>query len=272
MNKCNLQIPLFFSILFLTITAPALLKADDQVTITIQMSGDAYVTITNSNGSIVFYYNGENIMPSLLSDVDWLKTATNTNQFALELMRRDFNRLVNALNETFRDLYGKVYFLAHVTGVYNGNDNSTVTLMLKSGNMTLADFIDHLFNTVEKLQDNFDSQAIQIRNIKLEIASDRRKIQQKLNEAFNRISENREYFEAQLSEMNEKIDKINARLDAFEEQTNSTFAKVFDTLELLKMYGEVNANSTRIALIAIGILNVLMVIMIAWIAGKAKKP
>jgi len=257
MNLKTLQIPLFFSLLILLVPLIST-RADDQVSVTIQMSGDAYVTITNSNGTIIFNYNGKNIMPSLQKDVSWLKARANSNKLAISLVRRDLHRLIRALNNTFGDLYGKVYFLAHVTGIYNGNDNSTVTLMLKSGNMTLVDFVDQLLDTTEE-------QGIQIKNIKLEIDSNQQETRQKLNDAFNQILTNRAYFEAQLSMMDAKINTLADR-------TNSTFTKIFNDLELLKLYGEANVRSVQIAIICIGILNLFMLGLIVWIAGwKAKK-
>ena len=257
MNGKTLRLPLFFSLLILLVPLLSA-RADDQVTIKIQMEGDAYVEISNNNGTIVFNYNGKNIMPKIKNDVNWLKARANSNKLAIYLLRRDLHRLVKVLNDTFGDLYGKVYFLAHVTGIYNGNDNSSVTLRLKSGNMTLTDFIDQLLNTTEK-------QDIQIRNIKMEISSNRHETQQKLNDAFNQILTNRAYFESQLSQMDAKINTL-------ADMTNSTFARVFNDLELLKMYEEINVRSTQIAIICIGILNLFMLGLIVWIASwKAKQ-
>jgi len=233
-------------------------KADDQVTVTIKMNGDAYVTITNNNGTIIFTYNGKNIMPKLQDDVDWLKARVNSNKLAISLIRRDLRRLIEALNNTFGDLYGKVYFLAHVTGIYKGNDNSTVTIMLKSGNMTIADFINQLLNTTEK-------HDMQITNLSLEVTSNRQETREKLNEAFREIYMNRAYIDDQLEILDEKISVLS-------DETNSTFTLVFNDLELLKMYEASNARSTQIALICIGILNIIMVALIVWIAGwKAEK-
>ena len=257
MNKKTLQFSLFFSLLILAVPFFSV-RADDKVSITVQMSGDAYVTITNSNGTIIFNYNGENVMPELLDDVDWLKARANSNKLAIMLIRQDFNRLIMALNDTFSDLYGKVYFLAHVTGIYNGNDNSTVTLMIKSGNMTIADFIDQLLNITER-------QNIRITDLSLQVASDRQETQKKLNRVFQEISVNRRYFEDQLKTLDKKI-------DALHKETNSTFTQVFNNLELLKMYEATNTRSTQIALICIAILNIIMVALIVWIAGwKAEK-
>ena len=349
MSRSNLQIPLIFSILLLVSTSPTAIIADDQVSITIQMSGDAYVTITNSNGTIIFNYNGENIMPELLNDVDWLKIRVNSNQLALELMRKDFNRLVKALNGTFKDLYGKVYFLAHVTGIYNGNENSTVTLMLKSGNVTLADFIDQLFNATEKLASTISKHDIQIKKIELRIASDRQEVQRKIAEAYDWILENRKYFATCLSEMNEKLEilaeklnatssnlnvleatvervanitkehsvqieklkkemlsnqqktkhelanlseritankeqfesqltMINAKLNATEKRINSLsdnvsmkFTRILNDLEAMKTYEQVNIQSTLLVMACLGILNLILVALVIWIAGwKAK--
>jgi len=257
MSKSKLQIPLIFSLLFLLAT-PISVKADDRVSITIRMSGDAYVTITNSNGSITFVYNGRNV----LKEYKWTVSRVNSNKLAIMLLKRDLKRLIYALNETFADLYGKVYFLAHVTGAMS--NSSRVTMQLRSGNMTLVDFIDQLLNATEK-------QDVQIRNIRLEIASNQQETRRKLSEVFNQISMNKAYFEDQLSKMDAKIDRINARLDVFEEETNSTFTKLFDNLELLKLSEEANARSMRIAIVCMGILNLIMLVLLVWIASWKTK-
>jgi len=240
-------------------------KADDQVTVTIKMNGDAYVTITNNNGTIIFTYNGKNIMPKLQDDVDWLKARVNSNKLAISLIRRDLRRLIEALNYTFGDLYGKVYFLAHVTGIYKGNDNSTVTIMLKSGNMTIVDFINQLLNTTEK-------HDMQITNLSLEVASNRQETREKLNEAFREIYMNRAYIEDQLEILDNQLEILDEKINVLSDETNSTFTLVFNDLELLKMYEASNVRSTQIALICLGILNIIMVALIVWIAGwKAEK-
>jgi len=258
MRTKKLQLSLIFSISIMLLSTVNLSLADDYVNIKIQMTGDAYVTISNSNGSITFTYNGLNVLPHVKNEIRWLQTRANSNKLAIYLVRRDLKRLVVALNKTFNDLYGKVYYLAHITGIYNGNDNSTVTLMLKGGNMTLVDFIDQLLNTTEK-------QDMQITNLSLEVASNQQETREKLNKAFQEIYMNRAYIEDQLKILDEKI-------NALSNKTNSTFTQIFNDLELLKMYEASNARSTQIALTCIGVLNIIMVALIVWIAGwKAEK-
>jgi len=265
MPRRTLQIPLIFLILLSVIPIPT--RADDNVSITIKMSGDAYVTIENNNGTLRFIYNGRDILQdaankyedALQNVIHDYKSAVgriNSNKLAIMLIRRDLIRLINALNKTFVDLYGKTYFLARVTGIL-GN-SSRVTLSLKSGNMTLVDFIDQLLNTTEK-------QDMQITKLSLEVASNQQETREKLNKAFQEIYMNRAYIEDQLKILDEKI-------NALSNKTNSTFTQVFNDLELLKMYEASNAHSTQIALICIGILNIIMVALIVWIAGwKAEK-
>jgi len=260
MNKKTLQISLIFLIMLLTTTSIPT-KAEDKVTITIKMSGDAYVRITNTNGSVTFVYNGRNI----LKEYKWTVDRVNSNKLAIMLLKRDLKRLVYALNETFADLYGKVYFLAHVTGIYNGNDNSTVTLMLKSGNTTLVDFIDQLINMT-------NTQKIQIEELQLKVYSNHEETKQKLNQAFKEIYTNRAYYEEQLKKINTNLSELNDRLDKMKEQTNEKIKDLTNQIEILRQFANANAQSTRIAIVCLGIINLLTVILLIWIARwKAEK-
>ena len=258
MNKSKLQIPLIFSLLFLLIT-PISVKADDQVSITIQMSGDAYVRITNTNGSITFVYNGRNI----LKEYRWTVNRVNSNKLAIMLLRRDLKRLICALNETFADLYGKVYFLAHVTGI--ASNSSKVTMLLRSGNMTLANFIDQLLNVT-------NTQKIQIEELQLEVSSNHEETKQKLNQAFKEIYTNRAYYEEQLKKIDANFYELNDRLDKMEEQTNEKIKDLATQIEILRQFANANAQSTRIAIVCLGIINLLTVMLLIWIAKwKAEK-
>ena len=116
MNKNELQLPLIFFIIILLIPMTFSVRADDQVSIQIKMSGDAYVRI-NNNGTVTFIYNGLNVLGDVKGDIKWLQNRVNSNKLAIMLIRRDMGNLIYALNKTFGDVYGRMYYLAYVTGL-----------------------------------------------------------------------------------------------------------------------------------------------------------
>ena len=257
MSKSKLQIPLIFSLLFLLAT-PVSVKADDQVSITIQMSGDAYVKITNTNGTVTFIYNGRDF----LKKYEWTVDRVNSNKLAIMLLRRDMKRLVYALNETFADLYGKVYFLAHVTGVTS--NSSRVTMQLRSGNTTLADFIDQLLNATEK-------QNLEIRQLRIRISSNENETKEELNKVWNEMLNHK----SELQKLNGKLQRLNGKFNQLQQETTASFGKLYDhykglTLRMERM--EISEKTCLFSIVVLGIFDLFMVIMLVWIASwKAKK-
>jgi len=253
MNVKTLRLPLFFSLLILLVPLISA-RADDQVTIKIQMEGDAYVEISNSNGTIVFNYNGKNIMPSLQKDVKWLKVRANSNKLAIYLIRRDLHRLIRALNNTFGDLYGKVYYTAKVTGIAFNHNNSTVLLQLQAGNMTLVDFIDQLLNTTEK-------QNLEIKNLQIRVSSNKNETKKELNRIWTEISSHKS-----------KLERLNDKFDQLQQETAISFSKLYDQYRGLKLRIEKSEETYLFTIAILGIFDLFMVIMLVWIAGwKAKK-
>ena len=263
MNVKTLRLPLFFSLLILLVPLISV-RADDQVTIKIQMEGDAYVTITNNNGSLTFTYNGVDVINSLASkdEVRSIQSQLSAVDSRTAILYHKIRLLVKELDKTFSDLYRKVYYLAHVTGIYNGNDNSTVTLQLKSGNMTLVDFVDQLLNVTE-------TQGIQIKNLSLEVSSNHKETQKKLSQAFNEIALNREYYEDKIRELDSKLD---SKITLLREEVNQKLSDLSGEMETFKNTVTLKLNGLTLVLWCIGFLNVIMVGLIAWISRwKAKQ-
>jgi len=252
MNKQTFAIPLIFLVLSIA-TNTNYVSCSDQVTITIQMEGDAYITITNSNGSITIIYNGVDIIKNLAT-----KNEISSLRTKIYAINRKLGVLIAGLNESFNDLYGKVYFLAHVTGIYKGNDNSTVTLMLKSGNATLVDFMDQLFNITKQ-------QSLLIRNLSLEVKANHQETNEKLNQAFQEIYNNRQYYEQELKILDKKI-------ESFWNKTQNDFEITWERYNHLIGIANARIDGVTLTLWCVGFLNVVMVVLIAWISRwKAEK-
>ncbi|MCD6470692.1 hypothetical protein J7L29_07840, partial [Candidatus Bathyarchaeota archaeon] len=143
MRAKTLQIPLIFFLIFLLLPVTALCddihndsdnngdgeEKKDYVYISINMKGDAYITITNEGSSIEIVYNGKDILNEFATKEQFRSLSKRLYE-----LKNDFRDLINSLDLTFEDLYGKTYYLANLIGFLE--DNSTVAIQLKSGNIT----------------------------------------------------------------------------------------------------------------------------------------
>jgi len=255
MNGKSVKIPLIFSIIVLLAPMVFAAKAEDQVSIRIKMSGDAYVQIDN-NGTVTFIYNGLNVLRDVKGDIKWLQSRVNSNKLAIMLIRRDMGNLIYALNETFSDVYGRMYYLAYVTGLTH--NSSKVTLLLKSGNMTITDFLDQLINVTEK-------HDMMIQNLTVEVKGFEDWTEEKLNLLADEIMKNREYFENQTL-------AIKNSLDEHKQTTSVAFADVNKSLQHLDLKINSLKDGVKVAIFAIGFLQVFMLLMLVWVARwKAKE-
>ena len=245
MRAKTLQIPLIFSLIALLLPVAALCSDDDgggdYVSISINMNGDAYITITNQGGSIKIIYNGRDILREFATKKQFSDLSKKISR-----LKSDFRKLVDALDLTFDDLYGKVYFLANVIGILE--DNSTVALQLKSGNVTLTDFIEQLFSIAER-------QEMMIGDLSLRIEAVREENRREINELWNRVVENlsvlaqkleETQLEVQLlrSELNATNQRIDSLIDALDSTFDDLYGRVYFLARVTGVYGDGNSTVT----------------------------
>ena len=236
MRRTNkLQIPLIFSLIVLL--ASMLVFADeggDYVAISVEMKGDAYITIRNEEGSITIIYNGVNVLRKLAS-----KAQVSGLKKQVAELRRELNDIADALDLVFKDLYSKVYFLAYVTGVTG--DNSTIAMQIRSGNMTLPDFIEQLFNITE-------SQSLQIEELSLRVDASQEEVRRELNELWNKVVERLKETQNEVHSVKAELQKTNERIDNLVEKLDLTFndlyGKVYFLAHVTGVYGGSNSTVT----------------------------
>ena len=251
MRAKTLQISLIFFLIVLLLPVTALCddvrndsdnngdgeEKKDYVYISINMKGDAYITITNEGSSIEIVYNGKDILNEFATEEQFRSLSKHLYE-----LRNDFRDLINSLDLTFEDLYGKTYYLANLIGFLE--DNSTVAIQLKSGNITLADFIEQLFSLAEK-------QKIMIEDLSLRIEAVKEENYKEINDLWNHIVENlsvlfnglnETQYEVQLlrSEINvtnqilhSEINATNQRIDNLVDALDSVFNDLYNKIHFL---------------------------------------
>jgi len=209
-------------------------EGGDYVAISVEMKGDAYITIRNEEGSITIIYNGVNVLRKLAS-----KAQVSGLKKQVAELRRELNDIADALDLVFKDLYSKVYFLAYVTGVTG--DNSTIAMQIRSGNMTLPDFIEQLFNITE-------SQSLQIEELSLRVDASQEEVRRELNELWNKVVERLKETQNEVHSVKAELQKTNERIDNLVEKLDLTFndlyGKVYFLAHVTGVYGGGNSTVT----------------------------
>lgn len=145
--------------LLLIITIPAAMA--DTVTINVDVDGDAYVNVQNDNGTFSVVYNGRDILGELeaakksLNDMEktfiyWHGlTQTHEVEQNLLVVEEQLNNLTRDLNVVLGELYGNLAFTMHVVGINPANTFVAVTL--RSGNVTVAGYIDDILVDINEI-------------------------------------------------------------------------------------------------------------------------
>jgi hypothetical protein len=192
----------------------------DEVYIDVDMNGDAYVNIENTDGNLIVIYNGRDILAELeayykelldlQSQLAYLQGLANLGD-----LQGDFTELyiqvgilIEDLEDILKDLYGNLGFLAHVIGVNPGN-NSAIVEVLLSGNATIVDYLDQAFNSIYDLDGALtytnnelvgfqDYTQQQLSDLQFELVNFEDYTQQQLNSTYNELKSFEKYIEDQL--------------------------------------------------------------------------
>jgi len=239
LNTPKLKISLFFCLLLLTV--PAAFAKADTVTITVQMGdGDATITLQQGdNGTITIIYNGVNILNKMT-------TRRQYNQ-----LRTDLYQLAQQLDTVFSDIYGKLGFLAYVTGV-NSEDNSTVALTLKAGNMTIVNFLNQIFTEL-------DDHGSQIQRLQLGLIALDASVESKMDELYGEIENNRSYYETQLLKLDEKVTE-------FQQTNERRYTSLFDYAKQVENVLNSRIDGLTLSFWALSAVCVFQLLMLVWVA------
>jgi len=245
MRQKNFKISLFFCLLLLTV--PTVFAKADTVTVTVQMGdGDATITLQQGdNGTITIIYNG----------VDILNKMTTRRQY--NQLRTDLYQLAQQLDTVFSDIYGKLGFLAYVTGV-NSDDNSTVALTLKAGNMTIVDFLNQIF-TALTVQDS------KLQTLRVDLVALDSKTETEINNLYDEIKANRDYYETQLLKLDEKVTE-------FQQTNEQRYTSLFDYAKKVENVLNSRIDGLTLSFWALSAVCVFQLLMLVWVARwKAQK-
>ena len=205
-----------------------------EVHIDVDAEGNITVTTSNEdNGTLTIIYNGVDLLSELNSQLETVNSQLITIMILQEQMKRfelnDLNQkilqLIEELNSVFKDVYGKVGFLAYVIGL--NSNSSMIVENLKSGDSTIVNYLDEasadlddtnlaISNVAKELADTYteaklamQEQGIEIKNLE-EFTND-------LEEYLNKLEE---YTEEQLSILDSSVlDETNRQTATEERQT-----------------------------------------------------
>ena len=199
----------------------------DEVYIDVDLNGDAYVNIENTDGDLTVIYNGRDILAELeayykelldlQSQLAYLQGLANLGD-----LQGDFTELyiqvgilIEELEDILKGLYGDLGFLAHVIGINPGN-NSAIVEVLLSGNATIVDYLDEAFNSIygldgaltytnteivnfqEYTQTQLNITYTELSDLHFELVSFEDYTQQQLNYTYTELKSFEEYIEDQL--------------------------------------------------------------------------
>jgi len=231
-------------LLMLLASQPLMARADE-LSINVDMQGNANITITNDNGTITIIYNGLDILYLMSSKTEYY------------YLKSQLLGLMSDLDLIFKDVYGKLNFIAYVTGV-NSNDNSTIALTLKAGNATLVDFVNQLFGITE-------TQSAEIANMTIQIQSYEDETSNRMDYLWQQILSDREYFESQ-------IQSLNAGLVSLNNNMNTAFNSTQNRIDLATQQIESLHTLLNLVVLVFGVLNITMLVLLIWISRwKASK-
>lgn len=278
MNKQKSYAIIPIVLLLIMIIPPAMA---DTVTIDLKMDGDAYVNIQNDNGTFSIIYNGRDILGELeaaqkhISDMEktfiyWAGQRANHDQDLL-VIEEQLSNLTRDLNVVLGELYGNLGFTMHIVGVNPGN--TTVSIQLIAGNMTIADYIEDILVEVDDILVELNATDLEFASIQLQfeniyagmmmhdtlIMNGRSSVRQ-LNATFNAeisdLIERDESFDLKLTteieRKDEQIQRLNEQIELLEIEFKEELAR-----ELKKTRESMNVISTMFGLfsvIAIGIV------------------
>jgi len=199
----------------------------DEVYINVDMNGDAYVNIENTDGDLTVIYNGKDILAeleayykellNLQSQIAYLQGLANLGDLQGDFteLYLQVSLLIEDLEEILKDLYGNLGFLAHVIGINPGN-NSAIVEVLLSGNTTIIDYLDEAFTSIYGLdgalnytntelvnfqdytQEQFNTVYIGLSDFHFELVSFEEYTQQQFNTTYTELKSFEKYIEDQL--------------------------------------------------------------------------
>ncbi len=199
----------------------------DEVYINVDMDGDAYVTIENTDGDLTVIYNGRDILAeleayykellNLQSQIAYLQGLANLGDLQGDFteLYLQVSLLIEDLEEILKDLYGNLGFLAHVIGINPGN-NSAIVEVLLSGNATIVDYLDQAFTSIYGLdgalnytntelvnfqdytQTQLNTAYLELSDLHFELVSFEEYTQQQLNTTYTELKSFEKYIEDQL--------------------------------------------------------------------------
>ena len=199
----------------------------DEVYINVDMDGDAYVTIENTDGDLTVIYNGRDILAeleayykellNLQSQIAYLQGLANLGDLQGDFteLYLQVSLLIEDLEEILKDLYGNLGFLAHVIGINPGN-NSAIVEVLLSGNATIVDYLDQAFTSIYGLdgalnytntelvnfqdytQTQLNTAYLGLNDLHSELLSFEEYTQQQLNTTYTELKSFEKYIEDQL--------------------------------------------------------------------------
>ena len=171
----NVKIATVIALILMLILPMMAAGADVDIDITTD-SGDVDLDITTGNGTLLTIdYEGRDLISEIAAKI---KTIADLRSTIIALaMRNDvedledqlaeleeaLQKLIDELNLVLNDLYSKLSTQAHVMGINPGN--TTVSITLISGNMTIADYLNDILIELNATDQEFVSIQLQLEDI-----------------------------------------------------------------------------------------------------------
>ena len=241
------KIVLLVMIMLLSTTLCIVPAFADEVHIEIDMNGDAYVNIENTDGDLTVIYNGRDILGeleayykellNLQSQIAYLQGLANLGDLQGDFteLYLQVSLLIKDLEGILKDLYGNLGFLAHVIGINPGN-NSAIVEVLLSGNATIVDYLDEAFTSINGLdgalnytntelvnfqdytQTQLNTAYLGLNDLHSELLSFEEYTQQQLNTTYTELKSFQEYIENQLVMLDVSLlDEANSQVACWKE-------------------------------------------------------
>lgn len=193
----------------LSIAVVMLLLANLSAIMPVQAT-EVQIDIDMDDENCTILYNGRDVLAELESyyselarmkaKIAYLKARADVDDVreGLEELEQAVRSLIEELEMVLNDLYGKVMFLAHITGINPGNESSIIVQSLMSGNASIVDYLEE----ADVRLDGIDSEIPRVYG---ELISFEGYTQQQFNETFNELIGFENYTQEQLFNLDSSV-------------------------------------------------------------------